>query len=182
MANTAKNACLRTNFPWSGLTPNFKIPEQALIRSAYFESSTGSYKILTDSASERCSSPETSWGEISVKIDSRSESWQDWGIEKLLYFGWVAPPNIRAFYWPVKHPSKPRHIRLRTLFLESELSLNNKYKEKHPQKSPFLPPFQMPFFDFSPLANSWWFSVMHASAFLIRETKIGSSLCSVFPA
>ena len=35
-----KNACLRTNFPWSGLTPNFKMPEQPLIRSAYFESST----------------------------------------------------------------------------------------------------------------------------------------------
>ena len=61
------------------------------------------------------------------------------------------------FYCSVKYHSKPSHIRLRPLFWKSELSLNNKYKEKHPQKSLFLPSFQMPFFDFSPLANSWWF-------------------------
>ena len=52
---------------------------------------------------------------------------------------------------------------------------------KNTPKIPILPPFQMPFFWFFTLANSWWFSVMHASAFLIRETKIRSSLCSVFP-
>ena len=39
-------------------------------------------------------------------------------------------------------------------FQKSKLSLNNKYKEKHP-KIPIFAPFQMPFFfDFSPLANS----------------------------
>ena len=61
------------------------------------------------------------------------------------------------FYCSVKCHSKSRPTRHRTTFSKSKLSLNNKYKEKHPQKSPFLPPFQMPFFDFSPLANSWWF-------------------------
>ena len=48
------------------------------------------------------------------------------------------------------------HKRATTTFSKSKLSLNNKYKEKHP-KIPILPPFQMPFFWFSPLANSWWF-------------------------
>ena len=61
-----------------------------------------------------------------------------------------------------------------------EVIHNNKYREKHPKNPHFCPLFRCPFFDFH-LANSWWFSVMHASAFLIRETKIGSSLCSVFP-
>ena len=35
-------------------------------------------------------------------------------------------------------------------FQNQKLSLNNKYKEKHPKNPHFLPPFQMPFFDFHP--------------------------------
>ena len=69
--------------------------------------------------------------------------------------------NFTGFFFEnqltCKTPSKPYTARARTPFHKSEISLNNKYKEKPPQKSPFLPPFQMPFFDFSPLANSWWF-------------------------
>ena len=49
-----------------------------------------------------------------------------------------------------KTPSKPYTARARTPFHKSEISLNNKYKEKPPQKSPFLPPFQMPFLIFHP--------------------------------
>ena len=93
----------------------------------------------------------------------------------------VRCPNYTGFLLTCQIPLKALTHKGYNHISKSKLSLNNKYKEKHPKNPHFCPPFQMPFFDFSPLANSWWFSVMHASAFLIRETKIGSSLCSVFP-
>ena len=52
---------------------------------------------------------------------------------------------------------------------------------KTPQKSPFLPPFQMPFLIFHPQPIRDDFSVMHASAFLIRETKSGRRFARFFP-
>ena len=102
---------------------------------------------------------------------------------KALIFWKVSTSKLYGlFYWPVKYPSKPRHIRATTLFSKSELSLNNKYKENTPKNPHFYPLFRCLFFDFSPLANSWWFfSNVHASAFLIRETKSGRRFARFFP-
>ena len=51
---------------------------------------------------------------------------------------------------------------------------------KTPQ-NPHFCPLSDAFFDFSPLATRDDFSVMHASAFLIRETKSGRRFARFFP-
>ena len=62
----------------------------------------------------------------------------------------VALQTLRAFLLFCQIVLKARQCKALSTIFKSTLCLNNKYKEKHPQKSPFLPPFQMPFFDFHP--------------------------------
>ena len=152
MANTAKKCLLENQFPLIGINSKFQNTWTGIDTLCIFWKFNGVViENFNGFSIGTMFIPETSWGEISVKkLIPRSESWQDWGIEKLLYFGWVAPPNIRAFLLTCQTAFKPRHIRLRTLFLESELSLNNKYKEKHPQNPHFYPLFRCLFLIFHP--------------------------------
>ena len=61
------------------------------------------------------------------------------------------------FYWPVKYPQSLNPQGLQPHFQNRSYPLIINTRKKPPKNPHFCPLFRCLFFDFSPLANSWWF-------------------------